>query len=99
MKIVIATGLFPPDVGGPAQYAKHLFDEFEKQGHRVKVLSYAHEHSLPQGIRHVFYLIRLFSVLRGVDVIFALDTFSVGLPAVIAGFFSGKPQRSPHAPG
>lgn len=31
-KVVIATGIYPPDIGGPALYAKHLKEEFSKGG-------------------------------------------------------------------
>ncbi len=83
MKILIATGIYPPDIGGPAQYAKNLYDVWSKDGHRVKVKSYRIERALPTGIRHLYYLIKIIPSVIFADFIFALDTFSVGLPAVI----------------
>ena len=41
MKILIATGIFPPDVGGPATYSRTLATEFTKLGHEVRVITYA----------------------------------------------------------
>ncbi|MDO8564991.1 MAG: hypothetical protein Q7R88_03295 [bacterium] len=32
MKILIATGIYPPDIGGPAQYAKGVEEVWRKQG-------------------------------------------------------------------
>lgn len=90
MKILIATGLFPPDIGGPAQYAKHIYDELQKQGHEVRVASFRHERNLPQGIRHFFYFARILSYVRKCDFIIAMDTFSVGFPAVLAAMIFGK---------
>ena len=40
-KIVLATGLFPPDIGGPATFAKELADELPRHGCDVKVVVYA----------------------------------------------------------
>lgn len=83
-KIVIATGIYPPDIGGPAQYAKNLAEEFQKTGHSIKVVTFRIEKKLPTGIRHLFYFFRILPSLFGVDFIIALDTFSVGLPTVLA---------------
>ncbi len=90
MKIIIATGIYPPDIGGPAQYAKHLKEEFEAQGHRVKVLTYRLERKLPTGIRHFWFFLRCLWTLPGADFLVALDTFSAGLPAVAAAKIFGK---------
>lgn len=40
MKIVFATGIFPPDVGGPATYVSHLAPELAARGHQVEVVTY-----------------------------------------------------------
>lgn len=90
MRILIATGIYPPDVGGPANYAKELRDFFGQE-HQVKVLSFSFYKRFPTGLRHVLYLFSaLFHMLRS-DVCVALDTFSVGLPAVVAGRLARKP--------
>lgn len=85
MKILIATGIYPPDIGGPAHYAKSLHDEFIKLGYTVKVLAYNIEKKLPVGVRHLWFFLRVVFSLRGVDLVIALDTFSVGLPVVLSG--------------
>lgn len=43
MKIVLATGIYPPDIGGPATYVKHLAEEFSKDGAEVVVVTYGSE--------------------------------------------------------
>ena len=83
-KFLIATGIFPPDIGGPAEYAKNLYEEFLARGNEVRVLSYKIEKKLPIGIRHGFYFLRMIFNIHKTDLIIALDTFSVGLPAVLA---------------
>jgi len=90
VKILIAAGIFPPDIGGPAQYAKYLSEEFKKRGNAVKILHYKTEKKLPTGIRHFLYFFRILFSLAGVDLVIALDTFSVGLPAVAAVRLLGK---------
>lgn len=84
MNILIATGIYPPHIGGPAQYAKNLYETWSKQGHTVTVKTYDLEHKLPTGIRHIYYFFKIFPSVINSDFILALDTFSVGLPSVIA---------------
>lgn len=90
MKLLIATGIYPPQVGGPAQYAKELAASFERAGWQVIVQSFNFEHRLPTGLRHIFYFLKILPAAGSVDLIIALDTFSVGLPAVLAGRLFGK---------
>lgn len=90
LKIIIATGIYPPDIGGPAQYAKNLFEEFKRRGYEVKVLHYKIEKKLPTGIRHFVYFLRLIFNLSGRNLIISLDTFSTGLPSAIIAKIFGK---------
>ncbi|KKU68875.1 MAG: Glycosyltransferase [Parcubacteria group bacterium GW2011_GWA2_47_16] len=91
MQIIIATGIYPPDVGGPAEYAKHLKDEFVGLGHNVAVVSYSGlEKKLPFGLRHLAYFFRIFFRSFGSDLFVTLDTFSVALPSVLASVILRK---------
>ena len=40
-KLVIATGIFPPDIGGPATYSETMARELTKRGFEVAVITYA----------------------------------------------------------
>lgn len=40
MKIVLATGIYPPEIGGPATYVKALAKELVVRGNEVSVISY-----------------------------------------------------------
>ncbi|MDQ5893195.1 MAG: hypothetical protein QG640_206, partial [Patescibacteria group bacterium] len=53
-------------------------------GHEVSILSFGEVRHLPKVVRHVNYLFKLLNKAKGVDLIFAQDTVSVGLPALIA---------------
>lgn len=85
MKILICTGIYPPDIGGPALYAENLYKQFEVLGHDVRVASYRLERKLPTVIRHLFYFFKIILKIANSDLVLILDTFSVGLPAVLAG--------------
>lgn len=41
MKILICTGIFPPEAGGPATYSRTIAQEFSKLGHHVVVITYS----------------------------------------------------------
>ncbi|MFH0770270.1 MAG: glycosyltransferase family 4 protein [Candidatus Peregrinibacteria bacterium] len=40
MKIILATGIYPPDIGGPATYVRALARELHEQGHVLTVITY-----------------------------------------------------------
>jgi len=81
-KIVIATGIYPPKVGGPSYYAQNLENEFIGLGHKVSIATYGIESRLPSGARHLAYFLKLLLKSIKSDFILALDTLSVGLPSV-----------------
>ena len=91
MKIAIATGIYPPDIGGHSFYAKSLKESLERQGHTVTLVLYGALKKFPTGIRHILYAIKLWFSVRDVDAIIAFDTFSVAIPASVVATLSGKP--------
>ena len=84
MKILIATGLFPPDIGGPATYSEILKEELPKRDIGVEILSFGEVRHLPKIIRHFAYFLKCLSHGVKTDLIFAQDPVSVGLPSVLA---------------
>ncbi len=91
MKIVIATPFVLPHSGVLAQYAEGLKRALEKRGERVEVVSWSDFRHVPRGIRHVLYFYRVYIRAEDADFVLALDTWSVGLPAVIAARTRGIP--------
>ena len=89
-KILITTGIYPPEIGGPATYSKLLFDELPKRGIEVEVLSFGEVRHLPKIIRHFVYFLKIIKRAKGVDIIYAQDPVSVGLPTMIANKFLRK---------
>ncbi len=90
MKILLVSGIVPPAIGGPAEYAKELLRVWRVEGHEVVVLSYTIENRLPSGIRHLVFFVKMLFVIRGVEKIVALDTFSVGFSAACIARLFGK---------
>lgn len=90
MKILIATGVYPPESGGPATYTKLLEEELPKHGIAVMVLPFRDVRHLPKLIRHVAYFFQCLRKAARADVVYALDPVSVGLPASLAAFVLHK---------
>lgn len=91
MKILIATGIYPPQVGGPAYYAKGLEEALGEAGHETKVVTYGALIRLPAGLRHTAFFARLLPKLLWADKVIALDTFSVAWPLALATRFVRVP--------
>ncbi len=49
MNIILATGIYPPDIGGPATYVCALADELTKKGNEVRVVTYGDEGGVKVG--------------------------------------------------
>lgn len=102
-RILIATGIFPPDIGGPATYAKNLRREFKNLGYEVKVVTYGEKSfineerdlfaiSRNQNIfsRYFKYFWKIYRLLDWADIFYALDLVSAGLPAVLVAKLKNK---------
>lgn len=83
MKITIATGLYPPEIGGPATYAAMLESELPSRGIHVTTVPFGLVRHYPKVIRHLAYAWKLWRASKGTNVIYALDPISVGVPALL----------------
>lgn len=91
MRILITTGLSEKDIGGPFQYATKLEEEFKSLGHEVRVAKYGSvEKKLPLGLRHIYFFLKVFPMCLWSGQVLTLDTFSVGVPTVLATKMCGK---------
>lgn len=91
MKLVIATPLYPPDIGGPATYAALLTAGLPGKGIEVEVVKFSEVRHLPKLLRHYAYYRRVRAAARRADLVLALDPVSVGLPAMWAARRAKKP--------
>ena len=55
IRILVATGIYPPDIGGPATYSKLLNDELSKYDIDVDVFSFGAVRKFPRGLSHIIY--------------------------------------------
>ncbi len=83
MKLLIATGLYAPEIGGPATYTKLLEEKLPAARYKVSVLPFSGSRRFPRGVRHFHYTFQLLKRAWPVDVVYAQDTVSVGLPALL----------------
>ncbi len=90
MRVLVATGLYPPEIGGPATYAKLLEDGLPGEGIEVVVVTFRDARSYPKLVRHLVYFWMVFRASRSADCIFALDPMSVGVPALLAAIVRRK---------
>lgn len=97
--IVIAAGIFPPDIGGPATFVYNLGPRLSAQGVDLTVVTYSDSigdsghkfdydvvrisRKIPFGVRHLLYLFWLFLATVNHDLIYAQDVTAAGLPALL----------------
>lgn len=94
LKVVIATGIYPPDIGGPANYAEKLASHLRLKGIFVSVVTYGAlaksgevaviPRALPYSRKKITYYRAVKSAAKDADVIIAFDDFSAALPAALA---------------
>lgn len=91
MRLVIATPLYPPEIGGPATYARLLEEGLPARGVEVTLVKFGEVRHLPKLVRHLAYFARVRRALKKADLVLALDPVSVGLPSCLAAWTLGKP--------
>lgn len=84
MHIVIATGLYPPDVGGPATFATGFEEGLKRIGVPFTTVPFSAVRTSPKFIRHIIYFFYVFRSIQADSVVLALDPISVGIPALLA---------------
>lgn len=90
MRILIATGIYPPDIGGPATYTTLMEKELPKRGFEVDHLAFTEYRKKPKIIRHLLYFWDCWKKAKGFDAVYAQDPVSVGLPSLVAARLRGK---------
>lgn len=90
VRALVATPLYPPDIGGPATYSKALVDDMLDEGVLIRVVRFSEVGALPKILRHAAYAWRVACTSRYVDIIYAQDPVSVGFPAVVAAMIMRK---------
>ena len=58
-RILITTGIFPPDIGGPASYAELMANALSTKGFKVCVLTYSRQFNIKEDSKYEFGVIRV----------------------------------------
>ncbi len=103
MKIVLATPLYPPEIGGPATYVKELAHKLRDE-HEVTIVAYASTSEKVPGttlitvskrralpVRLAKFTYELWRVSRRADVVYVQNAVAAGLPAVIVRLLTRTP--------
>lgn len=103
MKIVLATPIYPPELGGPATYTKEIAARLAGT-HEITVVAYtdapqpvlgtrliavSKRYLLP--VRLAAYCLALWRATKGADLIYAQNAVAAGLPAALVSFLRRKP--------
>lgn len=90
-RLLLITGIYPPDIGGPATYAKVLMEELPARGIEPALVVFSPLMRYPRLLRHLLFLREILATQGPFDVLFALDTVSSGLPALLASIVMRRP--------
>lgn len=90
MHVLITTGLYPPEIGGPATYTALVERELPKHNVKVSVLPFSRSRHYPKGLRHLHFFWLVLRSAGQANVLYAQDTVSVGLPTLLASRLLGK---------
>ncbi len=96
MKITIATGIYPPEIGGPATYLRELVPVLKEKGWTADVVTFGAPRkgvttiSRENPFRFFAFLRATVKSARDSDLIFTTDTFSAGFPAALAAWWLKK---------
>ena len=95
MKFVIVTGIFPPEIGGPARVMFDMAEELRSRSHEVLVVTYGDQVQKQEAVVRIsrggHVLKRYIRMCRAIrahlqpqTVVIATDVFSVGIPTRLA---------------
>jgi len=107
MKIVLATGIYPPDIGGPATYCRQLAEQLTQLDHDIIVLTYGDRVDPSTGsggkwkvesvsklmpiVRWFLYAKKLRKLGIDADIVYTFSSVSCGIPLILSGL--KKPKR------
>ena len=103
MRVVFATGIYPPEIGGPATYVKNLATALHEGGHEVEVVTYGpgpEQDAFPVrrvprrgtvALRYSRYLLAVRAAALRAGVVYLQDPLSAGLPGIVAARMARVP--------
>ncbi len=103
MKIIIATPIYPPEIGGPATYTKELCAHLAST-HDITVIAYTNSTEAfpntrfvpvgkgrPLPVRLVVFFLKLLRASKGQDILYVQNAMAAGLPVALVSLITGIP--------
>ena len=104
-KIILATGIFYPDVGGPAIHVRKIAERLCEEGFEVVVVAYGENkepdnfpfkvlrisRNSPKIFQWFFYFLEVLKTSFRASLLYAFDPTAAGLGASVASLFLRKP--------
>lgn len=103
MKIIIATPIYPPEIGGPATYTKELCAHLA-DAHDITVIAYTNSSEAfpntrfvpvgkgrPLPVRLAVFFFKLLRASKGTDVLYVQNAMAAGLPVALVSLITGVP--------
>ncbi len=105
IRVLVATGIFPPDIGGPATMLEALIAALQQENLEIKTLTYGEPTSGNQPVdetifrvsrngrfklKYLKYFLKMLELAEWADVIYVTDIYSVGFFARLAKKILGK---------
>ncbi len=102
---MVLTGIFPPDLGGPATQLGYLIPDLMKMGFKVSVLTFGEKlpednyifpvkkisKKISQPFRNIFYILTALKMARNFQIVYAWDLYTPGFSGfLIRRLFPGK---------
>jgi len=101
MRVLVVSGIWPPDVGGPASHAPEVARHLRGRDHTVEAVITADappaeepypvrwvSRRLPAGVRHIAVVLEIFRHARAADVVYATGMFA---RAAVASSLARRP--------
>ncbi len=105
-RILIVTGIYPPDIGGPASYSRTLALKLSKD-HKVKIITYSSVRKFEEDknypftvkrvwkkniwfLRHAIYALKVFWACKNSDIVYSLSTLNGAIPSLAGARFFKK---------
>ena len=104
-KLLITTGIFTPDIGGPATYAKTLLNKLSENNFDIKIITYSDLAGKDKEnifrilrnqnciLRYFKFFWQTFQLAKWADIIYAQGPISEGLPTYLACKLLGKKYK------
>ena len=103
MRILIATPIYPPEIGGPATYTKELVERWHDT-HEIIVVTFTNntqalpgsvlisvDKQLALPVRLFKFFVAVYKASKNADVLYVQNAMAAGLPTVLAGMLRRKP--------